>query len=733
MVLGVAGCSAAQDATPGADAGALADASALADATRPPPPVAAPWGIDTRPANLTCVAPNRPPSDAAVKLVRAFAPVTLAQPMHLAAIPGDSSRLVVAQRAGTVVSFSTSAPGATPTTVLTVPRPVNTAGEGGLLGFAFHPNFATNGQLFLSFTTTGGATGMRSVIARMTSTDHGASFAASTYAEIVGPFEQPFTNHNGGDLHFGPLDGYLYASFGDGGSAGDPLGHGQNTNLFFSKILRIDVDHPSGGRAYGIPTSNPFSSGGGEPATFAFGLRNPFRFSIDRATGQVWAGDVGQDKWEEIDRIALGGNYGWSQREGKHCYKPMTNCQTAGLIDPVWEYDHTQGQSMTGGVVYRGSSLASMVGRYVFGDYQTGRVWYLTDGGASGWSATEVSDRGGGSGWVAFGEDAAGEVFAVSINNGGIYQLVAAGAPTSSNFPATLKATGCVDPTDATKPSAGMIPFEPVSQLWSDGAQKGRYFAIPEGSHISILPSGHFDFPVGSVMVKSFAIGGKLIETRLLTRHTDGGWAGYSYKWNASQTDANLLLANETDPVGAQNWYFPSRAECSRCHTSAAGSTLGPEVLQLNSNYVYPTTNRNSNQLATLDHIGVLSAPLPAPEQLPAMPAVAGAAPLESRARAYLHANCSGCHRPEGGGGGNLDLRYDTKLSATAMCGLPQAGDLAITGARIVAPGDPARSVLLARMRRLDSLRMPPLGSALVDTVGTGVIEQWIQSLAQCP
>lgn len=688
-------------------------------------------GLDSRPSNTTCLAPARPPAAGAAKLERVFPNITLSAPMVIAQAPGDSSKWYVAQRNGTVVSFPVSAPNdANKTTVLTLPNPVNTSGEGGLLGMAFHPNFAQNGHIYLSYTTTGGATGMRSVVGRMTSTNGGASFGS--YTDVIPPFDQPYTNHNGGDAHFG-TDGYLYLSFGDGGSGGDPLNNGQKTTTFFSKILRIDVNNPSGGRAYGIPASNPFAAGGGEPAAFAYGFRNPFRFSIDRATGEVWVGDVGQSAYEEVDKVVAGGNYGWRYREGKHCYNPSTNCPTAGLIDPVWEYPRSQGQAITGGVVYRGSAMPSLVGTYIFADYVSGNVWALRPDDNGVMAATEL-DNGGGGSWVAFGEDHAGEVYALSIS-GQIYKLVPATTPPASTFPDLLSKTGCFDATDAKIPAPGLIPYKVRSPLWSDGAVKERYLAIPNGTTITVDSAGDFDLPIGSVTVKTFYLGNTRVETRLFVRHADGGWAGYSYEWNAAQTDATLLPSSKTKTIGGQTWYFPSRSECLSCHTAAAGRTLGLEVQQLNTTQTYPATGRTANQLNTLEGIELIAGGLSAtPENLPALPDPLGTTALEGRARSYLHANCSMCHRPQGPGGGGLDLLYSTPFAATNTCGTsPQHGTLGIANAKIIAPGSAATSLLVQRPNRLGAGRMPPLASNVVDTSGVSVLTSWVNGLTSCP
>jgi uncharacterized repeat protein (TIGR03806 family) len=696
--------------------------------------VPAPFGLDQRPPNPTCKAPARPPSTPVpVRFDRVFKDLALGTPMGITQIPGDPSRFFIFQRGGTVISFPSQNPTQT-TTVLTIPKPVNTNGEGGLLGMAFHPKFQDNGQVFFSYTTTGGSTGMRSLVARMSSTDGGQSFG--NYKEILAPFDQPYTNHDGGDAHFGK-DGFLYLSFGDGGSGGDPLSHGQNKNLFFSKILRIDVD---GGDPDAIPAGNPFKNGGGEPATFAYGLRNPFRFSVDRATGELWVGDVGQNAWEEIDaKVVAGGNYGWNTREGLHCFKPMAGCETAGFIDPIYEYSHAVGKSITGGVVYRGKAIPSFVGTYLFADYVAQSISGLTIDPETGKAVvTALNQNGPNAGWVGFGEDNDGEVYVVDIG-GAIYKLVPEDPmmPPPSMFPDKLSKTGCVDAASPQKPASGLIPYEPHSPLWSDGADKERWLALPDGATITVQDDGDFDLPIGSVLVKSFRVNGALLETRLLVRHDDGGWAGYTYEWDDAQTDATLLPSSKVrDLGGGKSWYYPSRADCLACHSGAAGRTLGLEIGQLNADLLYPETNRLSNQLATLDHIGLFAQPLSAPvSMLPAYPRpTSDEGTVETRARAYLHANCSFCHRPNSVGGGPMDLRFSIPLGDAKACGLdPSNGDLGVPFAKILAPGNPAVSMLSLRPKTLGAGRMPPLASQVIDAEGTAAIDAWISSLSSCP
>jgi len=280
-----------------------------------------------------------------------------------------------------------------------------------------------------------------------------------------------------------------------------------------------------------------------------------------------------------------------------------------------------------------------------------------------------------------------------------------------------------------------LIPYAPNAPFWSDGAAKERWLALPNGTTIAVNSGRDFDFPNGSVLVKNFRLSNLLVETRLFMKHPDGGWAGYSYRWNTSQTQATLVQGGTTAVWGSQTWIYPSETQCLQCHTSAAGFSLGLEIPQLNGLFTYPQTNRTANQITTLNSIGTLSPPqATAPSLLPAFPDPHGAAgTLAERARAYLHTNCAQCHRPNGGTGVNLDLRYSTLLSATASCNVaPSRGNLGIANALIIAPGSADTSVLLARMNRRSAEQMPPIGSNLVDAQGVQLIRDWINGLAGC-
>jgi glucose/arabinose dehydrogenase len=290
---------------------------------------------------------------------------------------------------------------------------VSCCGERGLLSIAFHPHYAQNGFFFVDYTDVNG----NSVVARYSASASDANRADASSGKVILTQLQPYANHNGGELQFGP-DGFLYIGFGDGGSQGDPNGNGQSLGTWLAKILRIDVDH---GDPYAVPPSNPYAHGGSAlPEIWAQGLRNPWRFSFDRQTGDLWIADVGDSSYEEVDfqpaGSAGGENYGWRVMEGAHCYHTNA-CSQSGLTPPVSEYTHASGCSITGGYVYRGNSFPRMSGIYVFGDYCSGTIWGLSQGRTRVLlSNTKVPV-------TTFGEDAAGELY-IGTDDGRLLRVI---------------------------------------------------------------------------------------------------------------------------------------------------------------------------------------------------------------------------------------------------------------------------------------------------------------------
>ena len=713
----------------GADVASSAGDAGSSTAADASPPIAA-RGLDERVTPQTCLAPARPELPTGVTLEEVFPRGTFAQPLAMAMAPGDATTFYVAERGGRIRKATR---GAAPSLFLQFPSgTVDARGEGGFLGFAFHPAWARGTrEVFVSYTVQGTGTPLRSVVARVRSTDGGATLDAGTFETLL-TIDQPYTNHNGGGVAFGP-DGFLYLGFGDGGSAGDPLNAGQRTDTLLGKMLRIDVDRREGALAYAIPPTNPFAaSTTSRREIFAWGLRNPWRWSFDTKTGDLWAGDVGQDRVEEIDLVVRGGNYGWKIREGDRCY-PSGNdtCTRLGLVEPVFTYGRADGVSITGGFVYRGARVPSLAGTYLFGDFASGSVWALDDDGRT--KQKRLLAQLPANNLASFGQDANGEVYTLSIGTGAVHTFAPAAPLPPSAFPTKLSATGCVDPRDPKEPAASLLPYETRAMLWSDGARKERFMALPDGATVTLDASGDFVFPNGTVLVKHFDLGATRVETRLYVRHADGVWAGYSYAWNAAQTDADLLAAGEVRRWGAQEWVYPSRADCNRCHTEAAGFSLGLELAQLEHAIRYGATGRTANQRETLAAIGLFGAATPSPVIAPLADPF-GTETLERRARSYLHANCAGCHQPNGGARGDLDLRFTTPLARTGTCNAPPATDtLDLTNAKIVSPGKPGESVLLARMRASEGKRMPPLASRRTDDEGAALVEAWIASLTGCP
>lgn len=708
-----------------------------------PPPVEGPGpapplgGLDERPANSTCLAPPRPTSDFGVAVERAFPALSFEQPLFMLQAPGDDSRWFVLEKTGRAHAFE-NLPGSSAASVfLDLSDVVNTATEGGLLGLAFAPDFAASGIAYLSYTRTPpGGSGMQSVLSRFTSADGGLSLDRGS-EQILLTIDQPFNNHNGGGVKFGP-DGYLYLGLGDGGSGGDPQDNAQNTNNLLGTILRIDVSAPGG---YLIPPDNPFAGNalcdngqGAEPCPeiFASGLRNPWRFSFDRDSGRLWAGDVGQGAREEINIIEPGGNYGWRFREGFACYDPPSDCPTAGLVNPVLDYPHTDGRSVTGGYVYRGQTLPALQGRYVFGDFVSGRVWALVHADDGAYGKAEIASTG--LSIASFGEGEDGEVYLVDFA-GGLYRLQAAGDAIADTIAARLSETGCVDANDPTQPASGLIPFRPQAGAWSDGAATERWLALPDGSSIALAADGDFGLPPGTVLLQHLRRDGRLLETRLLMRHLDGAWAGYNYAWNEAQAEAHRVMGGAAGEIGDRPWLFPAEAECMQCHTGAGGRALGLELAQLNGELLYPATGRTANQLHTLDGIGLLAPSLPEePSSLPTLPDPYGDGTIGPRARAYLHVNCAACHRPGGPTPSDIDLRVDTPLGQTGTCDVAgtTGSDLGIADPRLLSPGDAGRSLLWLRMARRDVHSMPPVGSLEVDEDGLALVGEWITGLGDC-
>ncbi|MFC5411863.1 PQQ-dependent sugar dehydrogenase [Larkinella bovis] len=362
--------------------------------------------------------PGNTTTPPAVQLENAFPSLTFKQPVEFTHAGDGTNRVFVVEQQGRIRVFENNATTKTAETYLDIVSKVASGGEMGLLGLAFHPDFRQNGYFYVNYTKNNPR---ETVIARYKATPT-ANQADPATETVLFKFEQPYANHNGGKIAFGP-DGFLYIATGDGGSGGDPQNNGQNLKTMLGKMLRIDVNKTDRGN-YGIPADNPFANDANAlPEIYAYGLRNPWRFSFDKTTGTLWAADVGQNKLEEIDIIKKGGNYGWRLKEGQDCFNPASNCNQGSLLEPIHQYERSEGVSVTGGFVYRGNRVPGLQGKYIYGDFGSGKIWALSfEGDKKTGNQLLTSDGGPVS---AFGEDANQELYLLDHSSGVIKRFIA--------------------------------------------------------------------------------------------------------------------------------------------------------------------------------------------------------------------------------------------------------------------------------------------------------------------
>jgi glucose/arabinose dehydrogenase len=435
---------------------------------------------------------------AQVVIEEAFPSLTFENPVDLQHAGDSSNRIFVVEQEGRIRVFNNSPDVPGSQVFLDITDRIVSGGEMGLLGLAFHPDYESNGYFYVNYTK---PSPLQTRISRF-KVSQDANAADPESEEILLTFNQPYQNHNGGQIAFGP-DGYLYIATGDGGSSGDPNNNAQNLNSLLGKILRIDVDNTDDTLHYAIPADNPFVSiDTARHEVYAYGLRNPWRFSFD-SSGRLWAADVGQNAWEEIDIIEKGGNYGWRIMEGNHCYSPSSGCDTSGLILPVHEYNHNNsgGYSITGGYVYEGSSLPSLEGKYIFADYVSRRIWSLDTDNYEAELIASASD-----GVPSFGIDENKELYFCSFD-GKIYKFREQSTGVNDN-------NNIAD--DYVLHQNYPNPFNPATML--------DYY-IPEES---------------SVRLEIISVNGELV-----TVLTDGvkQQGHYSAKWNAADAASGVYYA----------------------------------------------------------------------------------------------------------------------------------------------------------------------------------------------
>jgi uncharacterized repeat protein (TIGR03806 family) len=678
----------------------------------------------------------------------AFPNLKFDNPVELVRAPG-SDRLFVMELNGKVFSFPNRRDVARPD--LFADLKADLEGVHQSYGMVFHPGFATNRFVYLCYVL-------------KPKTPDGTRVSRFKVLDTDPPRIDPKSEkilitwlsggHNGGSLHFGPQDGFLYISTGDAEAPSPPdaLDTGQDLSDLLASILRIDVDREDPGRAYRVPPDNPFvDTPGARPENWAYGFRNPWKMAFDPATGALWVGDVGWDVWELVHRVERGGNYGWSIMEGSQPIKPDGQRGPTPIQPPIAQHSHVEARSITGGYVYHGQRLPELAGQYLYADWITGKMWSLPTRIAQPVpreiAHTDIQI-------ICFGVDHADELYVVGYE-GGIHRLVPNPATQSPHpFPRRLSETGLFASVPAHQPAPGVVPYRIQTELWADGATAERFVAIPGDGRLGVETRmdrmrgwirGAWTHPRDAVLAKTLSLeleqGNPATRRRLETQllHYDGGkWNAYTYVWNDEQTDATLappqgdertfVVQDKAAPGGQRrlDWRFASRTDCLVCHMAKAATVLGFKPQQLDREVHHG--GKAENQVQVLERLGLFLEPVKQPKlPKPTHPEIAA---LERRARDYLHVNCAHCHQTGGASAATIDLNVETAPDRMKLFGAPPTqGLFGIENATLLTPAEPYHSVLLYRMAKLGSGHMPHLGSSLVDADGVRLVRDWIAAL----
>ncbi|MGZ5553529.1 MAG: PQQ-dependent sugar dehydrogenase, partial [Chthoniobacterales bacterium] len=757
------------------------------EATAQANPFAFTVATSAHPGNNTLNLPADLPAAAGYLTENALGTLTFSQPICIAVPPNETNRLFVVERNGTIQVVNNLNTTPTKSTFLdlnavlsSIGATLGTTGEEGFLGLAFHPNYASNGYFYITYSFTineSGTTHLFERVARFRVQQDNANAAdPSTHTPMITQLDEA-SNHNGGDLHFG-ADGYLYVSLGDEGGANDQYDNARYINKDFnSAILRLDVDLKAGSLTpnphsqssvafpsavhagtYAIPPDNPFigaTSHNGitlNPNTvrtefWVCGLRNPWRFSFDPPTGRMFIADVGQDAYEEIDIGQAGADYGWSYYEGNH-NGPRIGTLPGGstYTFPIYEYAHGtgdfQGNSVTGGVIYRGTKFSELFEAYIFCDYVDGHMWALrlTNGT---WTPSLLLSE---ANIVTFGVDPRnGDALFANIGNGKIERLVRSGT-TGTNPPGLLSQTGAFSNLATLTPNNGIIAYAPNVPFWSDYAIKTRWFSIPNPNTPMIFnQDGNWTFPIGSVWIKHFDLetvrgdpsSRRRLETRFIVKTSSGNY-GITYKWRSDNSDADLVAESGLDEIipitvngspTTQTWHYPSRNECRTCHTAVAGHALSFNTRQLNRGNTYGA--QTLNQIKYLSDQGYFLTPVNGVNNMPAFAVATDTTQsLEWRARSYFAVNCVQCHQPGGASLGNWDARPTTPTDSANMINGLLADNRGDPANKFVVPNDTSHSMALQRIEGNGVPRMPPLATNELDPNAIQLLTDWItQSL----
>lgn len=720
----------------------------------------------------------------------AFPNLTFDSPLTFNEVP-DANKIIVGQRNGQIFWFDKTSSVSTKNVLLDLSQKVGVVWDGGFLGLALHPEFGTTGNnYFYTWYTTKDANGADFPNSYTTqncdSEEYWGNFlvlarynlnpsslvAQESSEQILLKLRMYGTTHRGGGLLFGD-DGFLYLTTGDQTAYKKAQ---DITNNLDGGVLRIDVDqdntksHPPvrtmpndhgfsdeiTGNGYWIPNDNPFLSPNGAnfEEYYSLGHRNPHRMTKDRATGDLYVGEIGGSRHEEINVIKKGKNYGWPVYEGlfisRSCVPDLLN----GMLheSPLTIFPRAEANAVIGGFVYRGTEIPELQGKYICADYGRGEEIWTIDTATGDYeqlgnfTSTNI---------ISFGEDQQGELYILKQGSSSLFKMVSKDNPTAAPF--LLSETGAFKDLNTLEPTDGLIPYDLVESFWSDGALKKRWIGIPnDGTHdtagekIVYSEDDVWNFPIGSVLVKHFELPidelnpsiTKRLETRFSIKAADGNFYFTTYKWNQQGTEAFLLtsgfeevinISNADGSTSSQTWSYPSTSDCVSCHNPTTGGTLGTRTRYLNKDFTYPLTGRTANQLVTLSQLGILDEAIGDSDTAAFLTSKALDDPnasLDEKARSYLDLNCANCHRPGTGNRGSFDLRLKLDLVQTGLLTASPYESLGIPNEKIVDPGNPDTSILYHRLNSTDpAIMMPPLSKNVVDAQAVQLIDDWISQL----
>ncbi len=749
----------------------------------------------TNPESLGNYLNNKFPATVSLSQGLPYVPVyqniTFDSPLTFNEFP-TSEKLIVGQRDGKIYWFDKTPDVSQKNMLLDLSDRVGVVWDGGFLGLAFHPQFGSNGNnYFYTYYTTKDRNGNnfpdRYTRQSCDSEEYWGNFLVlsrhqmnPSSMQVVPNSEQTMlklrmygTTHRGGGLLFGD-DGFLYLTTGDQTAfkkSQDIL------NNLDGGVLRFDVDKDAQkshmpirtmpqdhgffdeitGVGYWIPNDNPFQSPNGDrfEEYYSMGHRNPHRMTKDRETGDLYIGEIGGGRHEEINVVKRGGNFGWPLYEGLYrstfCVPSLYN--NMPHEEPLVAFPRSQANAVIGGYVYRGAEIPELQGKYICADYGNGEeIWAVDTNDGSyeqlgNFSSTNI---------ISFGEDKQGELYILKQGVSTLYKLTTK-KTFEETLPQRLSETGAFKNLTNLTPSDGLIPYELVESFWSDGALKKRWIGIPnDGSHntaeekISYSENDNWNLPVGSVLVKHFEMPTdennpsltKRLETRFSVKAANGQFYFVTYKWNSAQTDAVLLtsgldetinIAKANGTTESQIWRYPNTAECVTCHNQSTGGTIGVRTRYLNKDLTYPKTGRTANQLVTLSHLGILDRLITDndTDALLTYKAIDDAtATIDEKTRSYMDINCAYCHQAGSDVRANFDLRMSLNLAETGLLTAGFNNSLGVPGEAILVEGEPEKSILYLRTNSLQAgIAMPPLAKGRIHTEGVALINEWIRTL----